>query len=399
MLVLFAGRTLSYDRWMEALPRRGESIEQFNEISPQDSGQDAAISFDTVPPEINDNDLETLSASTAGIDSQQNETVYEPETKENEQNDNSQLTPRREYGLVATMSELAPETVIQTRGKNKESFTKRNSEWDEAFGRLSQHPILTRDQEVKLAKQIEKGDVGAKESLIIHNQRLIIMLAFRNRNRGLPVVDLVQEGNIGLMRAAEKFDWRRGWKFSTYATHWVQQAIQRALENKDSTIRKPAHIHQKARRVRMLQHQIAQTSGGAQLSTVEVAEMTGLTTEAVEQINRWFEPVISLDATVGDETQTPLGHTIASDELPVEVQAMTSVVKDEIDRVLKKIDPVAAEAVRLKYGVGVREMTPAEIAERFRISPEIVSDLIDQGLRSIRAELGLEESEVKQDAA
>ncbi len=175
-----------------------------------------------------------------------------------------------------------------------------------------QHPLLTAEEEIELAKRIERGDLAAKERMINSNLRLVVSQARRYQGHGLPMEDLVQEGMLGLIRAVEKFDWRRGFKFSTYGTLWIRQALQRGLQNHGRTIRLPVHVAQRQTKVRKVESELS-TKLGREPTDEEIAAEAKLDVEEVAELRELTRGLTSLDQPVGEDGETAFGDLLASD--------------------------------------------------------------------------------------
>jgi RNA polymerase primary sigma factor len=226
---------------------------------------------------------------------------------------------------------------------------------------VRKHPLLTAEQEVELAKRIEHGDEAAKEQMVTSNLALVVSIAKRYPTDGMSLLDLIQEGIFGLIRAAEKFDWRRGFKFSTYATYWIRQAIQRGMENKERTIRIPTNVLQRERRLQRAEKELAAELGHS--ATVDqLAQRAELTPAEVHALRDMARTVTSLDRPVGEEGEASFGDLLAGEGPQPEEQVHVSLRQDAVRRALRELPDTERQVVELRYGmdgegrpVGVQE--------------------------------------------
>jgi RNA polymerase primary sigma factor len=255
---------------------------------------------------------------------------------------------------------------------------------------VRRHPLLTREEEVELAKRIERGDLEAKEQLVNSNLRLVISNARKYQGHDLPLLDLIQEGIFGLIRAAEKFDWRKGYKFSTYATFWIRQALQRALDNRSRTIRIPVHLGQRERRISRAQRELA-AQLGREPTDEEVAQAAELDVKDVREARDTVRVVTSLDRPVGQEEETPFGALLASDERGPEEEVDILLREDALRRALERLPEPEREIVRLRYGINGDDPTPlSETGRRLGMSQDAVRRLERKALTELAQSRELE---------
>ena len=258
------------------------------------------------------------------------------------------------------------------------------------FREASRWPLLTKDEEVELARAIERGDLAAKERLINSNLRLVAANARRYENQGLPLLDLIQEGSLGLIRAAEKFDWRRGFKFSTYATYWIRQAMQRALESRARTIRLPVNVAQEERRIARAERQLT-AELAREPSIDELAAATGLDPERIAFLRDIPRAVTSLDRPVGEEGETTLGELLPGEGPAPEEEVRIALGERALRRALDRLPGDEREVVRLRYGVnGDRGHPRTQVSRLMGLSPERVVELERAALRRLSTERELE---------
>jgi RNA polymerase primary sigma factor len=255
---------------------------------------------------------------------------------------------------------------------------------------VRRHPLLSRDQEVELAKAIERGDLRAKERLVNSNLRLVISNARKYQGQDLPLLDLIQEGILGLIRAAEKFDYRKGFKFSTYATFWIRESIQRAIANRARTIRIPVHIGQRERKIgRVARELTAQL--GRDPTDEEIARAAELDVREVRETHEAARVVTSLDRPVGEEEDTTLGSLLPSEGRGPEEEVEISLREEALRRALERLPDREREVVKLRYGVGGDDPTPlSETGRRLGISADRVRTLERRALAELAESRELE---------
>ena len=245
------------------------------------------------------------------------------------------------------------------------------------------HPLLTADEEIELAKRVERGDLAAKDRMINANLRLVVSQARRYQGHGLPMEDLVQEGMFGLIRAVEKFDWRRGFKFSTYGTLWIRQAMQRGLQNHGRTIRVPVHVAQRQVKVRKIESELS-TKLSREPTDEEIAAVAEIPVEQVAELRELSRGLTSLDQPVGEDGETALGDLLPSGQ-PEPVQEVADSERDErVNDVVGQLPEEERDVIRLRFGLaGDEPRTPTQTGRELGLSTELVRELEEQGLRRL----------------
>ena len=245
------------------------------------------------------------------------------------------------------------------------------------------YPLLTPEEEIELAKRIERGDLEAKERMINSNLRLVVSQARRYLGSGLSMADLVQEGMFGLIRASEKFDWRKGYRFSTYAVLWIRQSMQRGSGNTGRTVRLPVHVGQRVRKLRRAERELA-ASLGRDPTDEELMTASELTLEEIEHIREIDRDTVSLDTPVGEDGETSLGTLIPLDADGPEEEAQNNELRRVIAGALHTLPDRERQVIALRYGTNdepPRSLT--QTGKQLGVSPKVVEQLERRGLESL----------------
>ncbi len=255
------------------------------------------------------------------------------------------------------------------------------------FDEISRVPLLTKEEEVSLAQRVEAGEKEAKEKLAEANLRLVVSIAKKYRGCGLPFLDLIQEGNLGLMKAVEKFDWRKGYKFSTYATWWIRQAILRAITNRSRTIRVPTHINELIRKIHQAEREHLKEHGTGP-SLEELAEGLETTVDNIVKAKKTSQYTASLDTPIGYEDEGAVLGDFIEDEGAISPTRETfkELLQQELQKALKeRLTPRERRVIELRYGLdGNPPKTLDDVGDIFGISRERVRQIQKEGLEKLR---------------
>jgi RNA polymerase primary sigma factor len=287
--------------------------------------------------------------------------------------------------------EEGSETVVlisdPSEGRAEEEMMETNASEDlvklylQEIGRV---PLLNREEEVELARRVAEGDEAARQHLAVANLRLVVSIAKRHKGSGLPLLDLIQEGNIGLMKAIEKFDYTKGYKFSTYATWWIRQAITRAIADKARTIRIPTHMLELMRKIYRAEEEYVQNYG-VPPSAAELAEMLNVPREEIERAKKITPYTRSFEEPVGDEEESMLGDFIGCDESSALRRALKELSVEELYQALSELTDRERRILELRFGLleGQQPMTLERVGELFNLSRERIRQIEKEALEKL----------------
>jgi RNA polymerase primary sigma factor len=253
------------------------------------------------------------------------------------------------------------------------------------LSRLTQAPLLTPEEEIYLTQAVQAGDLVARQRLIESNMRLVINIAKTYRNRAIPLEDLIQEGAIGLMQAAERFDPGRGFRFSTYATHWIRQAIGRAIDNKSKAIRLPAHVSQSLRKVERERVRLCRELG-QEPSNEQLAHAMGISCKKLQTLMQSSQELLSLDMTLGDGQGMTLGNIIRDNgNQDPEALILSEEMMNELQRILLELNEREQRVMRLRFRLDGESSAQDDVAKELKLSRERVRQIEVQAIKKLRA--------------
>ena len=296
--------------------------------------------------------------------------------------------------IVEDMGEIKIDDIELSYEESKEengggSSTEQNITIDDPvkvyLKEIGRVPLLTSEEEVELAIRISDGDVQAKQRLSEANLRLVVSIAKRYLGRGMQFLDLIQEGNLGLIKAVEKFDYTKGFKFSTYATWWIRQAITRAIADQSRTIRIPVHMVETINKVKKVQSQLLHQNGH-EPSPDEIAEEIDMPVDKVREIMRVAQEPVSLETPIGEEEDSHLGDFIPDNDAPAPADAAShTMLREQLSDVLSTLTPREEKVLRLRFGLeDGRSRTLEEVGKEFNVTRERIRQIEAKALRKLR---------------
>ena len=296
--------------------------------------------------------------------------------------------------IVEDMGEIKIDDIELSYEESKEengggSSTEQNITIDDPvkvyLKEIGRVPLLTSEEEVELAIRISDGDVHAKQRLSEANLRLVVSIAKRYLGRGMQFLDLIQEGNLGLIKAVEKFDYTKGFKFSTYATWWIRQAITRAIADQARTIRIPVHMVETINKVKKVQSQLLHQNGH-EPSPDEIAEEIDMPVDKVREIMRVAQEPVSLETPIGEEEDSHLGDFIPDNDAPAPADAAShTMLREQLSDVLSTLTPREEKVLRLRFGLeDGRSRTLEEVGKEFNVTRERIRQIEAKALRKLR---------------
>jgi RNA polymerase primary sigma factor len=290
-----------------------------------------------------------------------------------------------EVGLTGEGAEVKPEEEVVTK-LDLSVKTPTNDPVRMYLKEIGKVPLLTAEEEVALAKRIERGDMDAKRRLIEANLRLVVSIAKRYVGRGMLFLDLIQEGNLGLIRAVEKFDYRKGYKFSTYATWWIRQAITRAIADQARTIRIPVHMVETINKLIRVQRQLLQDIG-REPTPEEIANEMGTTPQKVREILKISQEPVSLETPIGEEEDSQLGDFIEDEDATMPVEAVSEIMqKEELNNVLGTLTHRERKVIELRFGLkGEHPRTLEEVGQKFGVTRERIRQIEAKTLAKLKS--------------
>ncbi len=292
-------------------------------------------------------------------------------------------------GEMYNKRRLEVEAVLGDEFDEKEISEADNSSYSDSVKsylmEIGRTPLLSKEEEQELGRRMKGGDVGAKDELVKANLRLVVSIARRYSGKGMQLLDIIQEGNIGLMKAADKFDCDMGYKFSTYATWWIKQAISRALADSDKVIRIPVHMTESVNKVRRAKRDITQETG-REPTVSELSESTGLSVEKIREIEKLMTDIVSLDLQIGEDGDTPLGDLIESGAPTPEEEVMEASLRGSLDIAMECLSEREREVLRLRFGFdGEEPMTLEEVGAMYGLTRERIRQIEGRALQKLRS--------------